>query len=221
MVLADDHPVVRAGLAALLGSLQGIEVVGVASDGREAVREVVLRPSVAVLRPADARPGWLCGHARDRPGRPEVAVLVLTMFDDDDSVFAAMRAGARGYVVKGAEQEEIGRAIGPVASGEAIFGPGIAQRVLRFFAAPPPTAADPFPELTAREREILDLLAAAMPNSMIAKSLGLSPKTVANHLSSIFAKLQVADRAQAILRARDAGLGVSRDEFLASPSYQT
>ena len=212
VVLADDHPVVRAGLAALLGSLQGIEVVGVASDGREAVREVVLqRPNVAVL---DLQMPGQDGFAATREiarVAPEVAVLVLTMFDDDDSVFAAMRAGARGYVVKGAEQEEIGRAIRAVASGEAIFGPGIAQRVLRFFAAPPPPAADPFPELTAREREILDLLAAAMPNSMIATSLGLAPKTVANHLSSIFTKLQVADRAQAILRARDAGLGVPRD----------
>ena len=212
VVLADDHPVVRAGLAALLGSFPGIEVVGVASDGREAVREVVLqRPSVAVL---DLQMPGQDGFAATREiarVAPEVGVLVLTMFDDDDSVFAAMRAGARGYVVKGAEQEEIGRAIRAVASGEAIFGPGIAQRVLRFFAAPPPTAVDPFPELTAREREILDLLAAAMPNSMIAKNLGLSPKTVANHLSSIFTKLQVADRAQAILRARDAGLGVGRD----------
>ena len=212
VVLADDHPVVRAGLAALLGSLQGIEVVGVASDGREAVREVVLqRPNVAVL---DLQMPGQDGFAATREiarVAPEVAVLVLTMFDDDDSVFAAMRAGARGYVVKGAEQEEIGRAIRAVASGEAIFGPGIAQRVLRFFAAPPPAAADPFPELTAREREILDLLAAAMPNSSIATRLGLSPKTVANHLSSIFTKLQVADRAQAILRARDAGLGVRQD----------
>ena len=212
VVLADDHPVVRAGLAALLGSLHGIEVVGVASDGREAVREVVLqRPNVAVL---DLQMPGQDGFAATREitrVAPEVAVLVLTMFDDDDSVFAAMRAGARGYVVKGAEQEEIGRAIRAVASGEAIFGPGIAQRVLRFFAAPPPAAADPFPELTTREREILDMLAAAMPNSMIATRLGLSPKTVANHLSSIFTKLQVADRAQAILRARDAGLGVRQD----------
>ena len=135
VVLADDHPVVRAGLAALLGSLQGIEVVGVASDGREAVREVVLqRPNVAVL---DLQMPGQDGFAATREiarVAPEVAVLVLTMFDDDDSVFAAMRAGARGYVVKGAEQEEIGRAIRAVASGEAIFGPGIAQRVLRFFA---------------------------------------------------------------------------------------
>ena len=210
VVLADDHPVVRAGLAALLGSLQGIEVVGVASDGREAVSEVVLqRPNVAVL---DLQMPGQDGFAATREiarVAPEVAVLVLTMFDDD-SVFAAMRAGARGYVVKGAEQEEIGRAIRAVASGEAIFGPGVAQRVLRFFATPTPTA-DPFPELTAREREILDLLATGMSNSMIATRLGLSPKTVANHLSSIFMKLQVADRAQAILRARDAGLGVRQD----------
>ena len=212
VVLADDHPVVRAGLAALLGSLQGIEVVGVAADGHEAVREVVLqRPNVAVL---DLQMPGQDGFAATREisrVAPEVAVLVLTMFDDDDSVFAAMRAGARGYVVKGAEQDEIGRAIRAVASGEAIFGPGVAHRVLRFFANPTPAAADPFPELTGREREILDLLAAAMPNSMIATRLSLSPKTVANHLSSIFTKLQVADRAQAILRARDAGLGARRD----------
>jgi DNA-binding NarL/FixJ family response regulator len=211
IVLADDHPVVRAGLAALLGSMPGIEVVGVAADGREAVREVVLqRPNVAVL---DLQMPGQDGFAATREiarAAPEVAVLVLTMFDDDDSVFAAMRAGARGYVVKGAEQEEIGRAIRAVASGEAIFGPGVAQRVLRYFATPVP-ASDPFPELTSREREILDLLAAAMPNSMIATRLGLSPKTVANHLSSIFTKLQVADRAQAILRARDAGLGAKQD----------
>jgi DNA-binding NarL/FixJ family response regulator len=187
--------------------------VGVAADGREVVREVVLeRPDVAVL---DLQMPGQDGFAATREiarVAPEVAVLVLTMFDDDDSVFAAMRAGAPGYVVKGAEQEEIGRAITAVASGEAIFGPGIAQRVLRFFATPA-TAADPFPELTVREPEILDLLAAAMPNPMIATRLGLSPKTVANHLSSIFTKLQVVDRAQAILRARDAGLGGRQDKL--------
>ena len=125
------------------------------------------RPDVAVV---DLQMPELDGFAATREivrVAPEVAVLVLTMFDDDDSVFAAMRAGARGYVVKGAEQEEIGRAIRAVASGEAIFGPGVAQRVLRFFSAPPP-AVDPFPELTAREREILDLLAAALPNATIA-----------------------------------------------------
>jgi DNA-binding NarL/FixJ family response regulator len=131
---------------------------------------------------------------------------VLTMFADDDSIFAAMRAGARGYLLKGAEQEEITRAIRAVAAGEAIFGPGVAQRVLGFFAAPV-RSSTPFPQLTAREREILDLLALGLPNATIAARLGVAAKTVANNVSSIFTKLQVADRAQAAARARDAGLG--------------
>ena len=207
VVLADDHPVVRAGLAALLSSLPEVEVVAVASNGREAVREVVTtRPDVAVL---DLQMPELDGFAATRElGRvaPDVAVLVLTMHEDDDSVFAAMRAGARGYLVKGAEQEEIERAIRGVAAGEAIFGPGVAQRVLGFFSAPP-VSTEPFPELSTREREILDLLAAGLPNAAIATRLSVAPKTVANNVSAIFAKLQVADRAQAIVRARDAGLG--------------
>jgi DNA-binding NarL/FixJ family response regulator len=207
VVLADDHPVVRAGLAALLGSLPDIEVVAVAADGRAAVKEVVLhRPDVAVL---DLQMPVLDGFTATREISrqvPDVAVLVLTMYDDEDSLFTAMRAGARGYVVKGAEQDEIGRAIHAVAAGEAIFSPGVAQRVLGLFTAPP-AVPDPFPELTGREREILELLAAALSNPAIATRLGLSPKTVANHLSSIFTKLQVADRASAVLRAREAGLG--------------
>ncbi|WP_238155151.1 response regulator transcription factor [Kribbella soli] len=210
VVLADDHPVVRAGLAALLSSLPGIEVVGVAATGREAIREVVTtRPDVAVL---DLQMPDLDGFAATRElarAAPEVAVLVLTMFEDDDSVFAAMRAGARGYLVKGAEQEEIARAIRAVAAGEAIFGPGVARRVLTFFAAPPPTA--PFPELTTREREILDLLAAGLSNPAIATRLDLAPKTVANNVSTIFTKLGTADRATAIIQARNAGLGVPKD----------
>lgn len=208
MVIADDHPIVRAGLTALLSSLPGVEVVGVAATGRGALREVVMsRPDVAVL---DLQMPDLDGFEATRElsrTAPDVAVLVLTMFDDDDSVFAAMRAGARGYLVKGAEQEEIGRAIRAVAAGEAIFGPGVAQRVLNFFSAPPPSAAEPFPDLTARERQILDLLAAGLPNAAIGNRLGVAAKTVANNVSAIFLKLQVADRAQAIVRARDAGLG--------------
>ena len=196
VVLADDHPVVRAGLAALLTSLPGIEVVGVAANGREAVREVVTsRPDVAVL---DLQMPDLDGFAATREiarTAPDVAVLVLTMFEDDDSVFAAMRAGARGYLVKGAEQDEIARAIRAVAAGEAIFGPGVARRVLSFFSAPP-AAPEPFPELTTREREILDLLAAGLSNA-------------ANNVSTIFTKLAVADRAAAIIQARNAGLGNS------------
>ncbi|MFF0341882.1 response regulator [Kribbella sp. NPDC004875] len=209
VVLADDHPVVRAGLEALLTSLSGIEVVGVASNGREAVREVVTtRPDVAVL---DLQMPDLDGFAATRELTrtvPEVAVLVLTMFEDDDSVFAAMRAGARGYLVKGAEQEEIARAIQAVAAGEAIFGPGVARRVLTFFAAPPPTA-EPFPQLSARERQILDLIAAGLSNTAIATRLELAPKTVANNVSAIFTKLGTADRATAIIQARNAGLGTT------------
>jgi len=210
VVLADDHPVVRAGLAALLTSLPGIEVVGVAATGREAIREVVTtRPDVAVL---DLQMPDLDGFAATRElarSAPEVAVLVLTMFEDDDSVFTAMRAGARGYLVKGAEQDEIARAIRAVAAGEAIFGPGVARRVLSFFSAPPP-AADPFPELTTRERQILDLLAAGLSNTAIGNRLDLAAKTVANNVSTIFTKLGIADRATAIIQARNAGLGTEQ-----------
>ena len=138
----------------------------------------------------------------------DAAVLVLTMFDDDESVYAAMRAGARGYLVKGAAQEQISQAISTVAAGGAIFSPGVARRVLGYFAGPPPAAASlPFPELTARERGVLDLIAAGLPNATIAVKLGLAPKTVGNHISAIFAKLQVATRAEAIIHARNAGLG--------------
>ena len=200
VVLADDHPVVRGGLRALLESLPAYEVVAEAVDGEEAVREVQM-PGVDGLE----------ATRRIRAATPEVAVLVLTMFDDDDTVFAAMKAGAQGYLLKGAEQGEIDRAIRAVVAGEAIFGPGVAARVLRHFAEPPPTADDvPFPQLTDREREVLDLVAAGSRNAVIAEELFLSPKTVANHISSIFAKLAVADRSAAIVRARDEGLGRSR-----------
>ena len=206
VVIADDHPIVREGMTALLTSLPGFAVAAVAATGREAVREVVAtRPDVAVL---DLQMPDLDGIAATKEiarAAPGVAVLVLTMFSDDDSVFAAMRAGARGYLVKGAEQDEIARAIRAVAAGEAIFGPAVAQRVLGFFSAPPTAAA--FPDLTGRERQILDLLAAGLPNGAIAARLSVAPKTVANNVSTIFTKLQVADRAAAIIRARDAGLG--------------
>jgi DNA-binding NarL/FixJ family response regulator len=208
IVIADDHPIVRAGLSALLLSLDDFDVVGVAKDGREAVREVVAtKPDVALL---DLKMPELDGIAATRElarVAPQVAVLVLTMQDDDDSVFAAMRAGARGYLVKGVEQDDIARAIRSVAGGEAIFGPGVARRVLSFLQAAP-TPADPtFPELTTREREILDLLAAGLSNAAIANRVGVANKTVANNVSSIFGKLQVADRSEAIVRAREAGLG--------------
>jgi DNA-binding NarL/FixJ family response regulator len=209
VVLVDDHPVVLGGLRALLDSLPDFEVVGTATDGEAGVREVVLtKPDVVLM---DIRmPGidGLEATRRIRESANGVAVLVLTMFDDDDTVFGAMRAGAQGYLLKGADQAEIDRAIRAVVAGEAIFSPGVAQRVLGYFAAPPPVA-DPFPELTAREREVLDLMAAGERNQVIADRLFLSPKTVANHISSIFVKLAVADRSAAIVRARRGGLGGS------------
>jgi DNA-binding NarL/FixJ family response regulator len=209
VVLVDDHPVVLGGLRALLESLPDFDVVGTATDGEAGVREVVLaRPDVVLM---DIRmPGidGLEATRRIRESANGVAVLVLTMFDDDDTVFGAMRAGAQGYLLKGADQAEIDRAIRAVVAGEAIFSPGVAQRVLGYFAAPPPVA-DPFPDLTAREREVLDLMAAGERNQVIADRLFLSPKTVANHISSIFVKLAVADRSAAIVRARRGGLGGS------------
>ena len=211
VVLADDHPVVRGGLRALLSTIDGIEVVGEAADGEEALREVQLaRPDVLLV---DIRMPGLDGVETTRRVReiaPEVAVLVLTMYDDDSTLFTAMQAGARGYLLKGAEQEEIVGAIRAVSAGQAIFGPGIASRVLGYFASPPAEVRgldEPFPELTDRERDILALLADGRRTAQIAAELFLSPKTVSNNLTSIFAKLEVTDRAAAIIRARDGGLG--------------
>lgn len=207
VLLVDDHPVVRSGLRALLESLRGYEVVAEASDGDVAVREAQLcKPDVVLM---DIRMPGIDGieaTRRLRAAVPETAILVLTMFDDDDTVFAAMRAGAMGYLLKGAEQDEIDRGIRAVVAGEAIFSPGVAHRVLGFLTAPR-AGEHPFPELTAREREVLDLVAAGRRNQGIADELFLSPKTVANHISSIFVKLGVADRSEAIVRARQGGLG--------------
>lgn len=208
VVLADDHPVVRDGLSALLSSVPGIEVVATAATGREAVRAAVIdRPDVLVL---DVQMPDLDGVGAAREivrAAPSVAILMLTMFDDDDSVFAAMRAGARGYLLKGASQAEIVRAIHAVAAGEAIFGPGVARRVLGQLAGRTGPAADPFPELTQRERQVLELLADGLSTAAIGSRLGLAPKTVNNHASAVFAKLRVAGRADAVQRARRAGLG--------------
>jgi len=210
VLLADDHPVFRRGLRMLLDAQpDGAEIVGEASNGTEAVelaRE--LQPDVVVMDLQMPELNGIEATQRIVEESPHIGVLVLTMFEDDDSVFAAMRAGARGYLLKGADQAEIVRAIHAVGSGEAIFGPHIARRVMDFFSGE--RTAVPFPELTAREREVLELVAQGRSNADITRTLVLSPKTVRNHVSNVFTKLQVADRAQAIVRAREAGLGSGR-----------
>ena len=208
VMLVDDHPVYRDGLAALLGSLPGVEVVGTAGDGLEAVeRARELQPDVVVMDVQMPRLDGIEATRRITADSPHVGVVVLTMAEEDQTLFAAMRAGARGYLLKGANQGEILRAITAVAEGEAIFGPAVARRVAEFFAGTPAPATDPFPQLTVREREILALVAAGRSNPQIAAELYLSPKTVRNNVSNIFAKLHVADRAEAIIHARTAGLG--------------
>jgi DNA-binding NarL/FixJ family response regulator len=208
IVVADDHGIVREGLGALLAARPGYEMVGTAATGAEAVRAAVtLRPDVLVMDIQMPGAGGIEATREISRVAPDVAVLMLTMFDDDESVFAAMRAGARGYVLKGAAPDNVVRAIAAVAAGEAIFGPGVAKRALAYFAGPRRDTQVAFPELTAREREVLDLIAAGLPNPAIATRLGLATNTIGNHVTSIFAKLQVASRAEAIIRAREAGLG--------------
>lgn len=210
IVLADDHPVVRGGLRALIDTLDGLELVGEAPDGEAAVREAqLLRPDVVLMDVRMPGIGGVEATRRIRAAAPATAVLMLTMYDDDATVLTAMRAGARGYLLKGAEQSEIVGAIHAVVAGQVIFGPGIAGLVLDYFAAPAAPVAAPFPELTVREREILNLLASGRRTAAIAERLFLSPKTVSNHLTNVFTKLEVADRTEAILRAREGGLGQS------------
>jgi DNA-binding NarL/FixJ family response regulator len=207
VLVADDHPIFREGLAGAIGSLENVEVVGQAGNGAEAVAETLrLEPDVVVM---DLHMPEMNGIEATRQlaesGSPAV-VLVLTMLEDDESVFAAMRAGARGYLVKGAERRDIARALEAVSRGEVILGPAVASRALAAFSGTGPRQG-PFPELTEREHEILDFVARGLTNPAIASRLVLSEKTVRNHVSNIFMKLQVGDRATAIVRAREAGLG--------------
>ncbi len=209
ILIADDHTLFRDGLKALFGSLPDTEVVGEAATGTETVALAEeLQPDVVLM---DIQMPGLNGIEATRrivQTSPHIGVIVVTMFEDDDSVFAAMRAGARGYVLKGADQEEMLRTIQAVARGEALFGPAIAARLQSYFSLPKPNAPpEAFPDLTEREREVLALLAQGFNNGDIARQLHISQKTVRNHCSNIFSKLQVVDRAQAIIRAREAGLG--------------
>jgi DNA-binding NarL/FixJ family response regulator len=209
VLIAEDSTPFRQGLRALLQSVDSLEVVGEATSGQEAIQLAnQLQPDIVLM---DLQMPGLNGIEATRQivyTSPHISILMLTMFEDDESVFAALRAGARGYLLKGALKAEIVRAIQGVASGEAIFGPSIARRLMQYFSAPRPAAPpQAFPELTEREREILDLIAQHHTNVEIAERLSLAPKTVRNHVSNIFTKLQVIDRAQAIIRAREAGLG--------------
>jgi DNA-binding NarL/FixJ family response regulator len=209
VLVADDHPLFREGMRGRLNRVVDVEVVGEAASGDEAVdlaQELV--PDVILM---DIKMPGMNGIEATREilrTNPHVGVLVLTMFEDDDSVFAAMRAGAKGYLLKDSSGEGVVHAIRAVASGEAVFGPGVAERIIGFFSAPrPATPQRIFRELTEREEEVLSLVAMGKSNQEISRQLFVSLKTVRNHVSNVLLKLQVADRAQAVIRAREAGMG--------------
>ncbi len=210
VLLADDHPVFRQGLRVLLEDL-GVEVVAEAADGEQALALALEhRPDVVLMDVQMPRLTGIEATRRLVAAEPEAKVLVLTMVDDDDAVFAAVQAGALGYVLKGAGQDEISRALTAVAAGEAVYGAGVARRLRAFFVAGAGVVARPFPELSDREREVLDLMAAGLPNPEIARRLHLSDKTVRNYVSAVLARLSVSTRAEAVVRGREAGLGRGR-----------
>jgi DNA-binding NarL/FixJ family response regulator len=209
VLIADDHLLFRDGLRTLLLAAPDMELVGEAASGNDVVRlAAALQPDVILM---DIQMPGTDGIAATRQiiqSSPHIAVLIVTMFDDDHLVFSAMRVGARGYVLKGATHDELQRAIRAASNGEAIFSPTVASRMMAFFANMRPAKfPQVFPDLSDREREILNLIAQGNKNPEIAAHLVLSPKTVRNHVSNILSKLQVADRAEAILKAREAGLG--------------
>lgn len=209
LLIADDHTLFRDGLNALFQSLPYIVVVGETASGHEtAALAEKLQPDIVLMDIQMPGQNGIEATRQIVNISPHIGVIIVTMFADDDSVFAAMRAGARGYILKGADQEELLRVIQAVARGEALFGPAIAARLQNYFTTLiPSSSTQAFPDLTEREGEVLDLLAKGMNNGQIAHQLHISPKTVRNHCSNIFSKMQVVDRAQAIIQARDAGLG--------------
>ncbi len=210
VLIADDHALFRAGVRALLSSSTGAaEVVGEAQTGAEAVALALeCAPDVVLMDIQMPDMNGIEATRRILANDPSIGVIIVSMFEDDDSVFAAMRAGARGYVLKGAGQDEFLRAITAVANGEALYNPKIADRILTFFATSRrDLPLNVFPDLTEREREVLDLIAQGHPNAVIARRLSITDKTVRNHVTNIFSKLQVTDRVQAVMRAREAGFG--------------
>jgi DNA-binding NarL/FixJ family response regulator len=209
VLVVDDHPVFRAGLMAILDDLDDIEVVAQAADGKQAIHAVAShRPDVVLMDLRMPGIGGLEATAQITVHHPNTAVVVLTMDSDHDSVFAALRAGARGYLLKEADGDDVQRAIHAVSKGEAIFGPGIAERVISFFATQSVgTSADPFPQLTPREREILHFIAQGLDNAAIARRLVLTEKSIRNRVSDILTKLRARSRAEAVALARNAGLG--------------
>jgi DNA-binding NarL/FixJ family response regulator len=209
VLIADDHPVVRRGMSALLSSLEGVEVVAEVGNGEDAVREAqLLRPDVVVMDVQMPGVSGIEATRRLTTAVPGTAVLVVTMFEDDETVFSALQVGARGYLLKGAEQEDILTALRSVVAGQLVVGPRIAQRFIEHLTDPErASGAEPLPVLTGREREVLERLARGQDNATIAAGLGLAAKTVGNHISAIFAKLHVTSRAEAVARARESGLG--------------
>jgi DNA-binding NarL/FixJ family response regulator len=211
VLVADDHPVYRDGLVRLLDEMEGLEVVGAAEDGEQAVALAEeLAPDVVVMDLRMPRLDGIEATRRIARAHPHVGIVVLSMFDDDELVLAALRAGARGYLLKDADDVQIASVVRGIARGEAIFGPGTAQRLLDVMVRSPQPLAPVearFPQLTGREREVLELLAEGRRNTEIASALFLSERTVRNYVSNIFAKLHVSDRAQAVATARDAGIG--------------
>jgi DNA-binding NarL/FixJ family response regulator len=212
ILVVDDSAPFRDGMRAMLRREADLAIAGEAASGAEAVRAAAaLQPDVVLMDLQMPEGNGIDATRAIVTASPHIRVLVLTMFEDDDSVFAALQAGARGYILKGADKGEVLRAIRAVTNGEAIFGPAIAQRMVHYFASlrPPSASQPPFPELGERERQILGMIAAGRTNQEIADDLVVSLKTVRNHASNIFAKLEVADRAQAMAVARQAGLGKS------------